>query len=336
MIHVHLGLIGQLDVHTDVAESRRRSARSACGSRPTDAYADLRGAIVCDLVTTARRDEVMARLGPGPAARGRRADACVGQDQQELSAIGDLLMDQEVLAGIGNVYRAEALFRHRMHPSAGAHAARRPVARDLGRSRVPMPTASRLGRSTRSGPSTRPRRCSGRPRDDDHGGEVYVYCRAARRATCAGPGSRTEILVGRNLFRCAHCSTAVPIARRTVSANDRRRDHDHGAERRSRDPSSLHVPGDCVGSRSDQPGAPAKGPSLGGLVVFTLAPGLSAPLASLTDAPLNVVVLPLILSSLFLSPRSRPLPLPGLPGPRDHCLDPADGGSDLLLGRHRR
>ena len=25
-------------------------------------------------------------------------------------------MDQSVLAGVGNVYRAEVLFRHRMHP----------------------------------------------------------------------------------------------------------------------------------------------------------------------------------------------------------------------------
>ena len=25
-------------------------------------------------------------------------------------------MDQEVIAGVGNVYRAEVLFRHRLHP----------------------------------------------------------------------------------------------------------------------------------------------------------------------------------------------------------------------------
>src|SRR5207342_2033402 len=30
--------------------------------------------------------------------------------------IGALLMDQHVLSGVGNVYRAELLFRHRMHP----------------------------------------------------------------------------------------------------------------------------------------------------------------------------------------------------------------------------
>ena len=30
--------------------------------------------------------------------------------------IGRLLMDQEVLAGVGNVYRAEVLFRHGVDP----------------------------------------------------------------------------------------------------------------------------------------------------------------------------------------------------------------------------
>jgi len=33
-----------------------------------------------------------------------------------ITAIGTLLMDQKVLAGVGNVYRAEILFRHRVSP----------------------------------------------------------------------------------------------------------------------------------------------------------------------------------------------------------------------------
>ena len=42
-----------------------------------------------------------------------RAWARISRSQRP---IGDLLMDQAVLAGVGNVYRAEVLFRHRMHP----------------------------------------------------------------------------------------------------------------------------------------------------------------------------------------------------------------------------
>ena len=55
----------------------------------------------------------------------------------------------------------------------------------------------------------------------------------------------------------------------------------------------------------DEPGAPAKGPLLG-LVVFTLV--LAVGTIGFPDyVPLNVIVMPLILSSLFLSPRYVPM-----------------------------
>ena len=42
-------------------------------------------------------------------------------------------------------------------------------------------------------------------RDDDHGGEVYVYRRAGQSCLVCGTRIRTEMLHGRNLFWCAHC-----------------------------------------------------------------------------------------------------------------------------------
>ena len=55
----------------------------------------------------------MTRSGPGPAARRRRPAPGLGADPAQPAPIGGLLMDQRVLAGVGNVYRAELLFRHR-------------------------------------------------------------------------------------------------------------------------------------------------------------------------------------------------------------------------------
>ena len=134
VVHVHLGLFGTF-VSAPVS-LRPRSARCGCAwsrarRRGRDAtYADLRGAITCALVTPEQRAAVVARLGPDPL----RADADPGRAWARISrsprSIGDLLMDQAVLAGVGNVYRAEALFRHRLHPFArgrrcGAVASRR-------------------------------------------------------------------------------------------------------------------------------------------------------------------------------------------------------------------
>ena len=45
-------------------------------------------------------------------------------------------MDQKVIAGVGNVYRAEVLFRHGIDPyRAGKDLTRARVGRDLGRPR---------------------------------------------------------------------------------------------------------------------------------------------------------------------------------------------------------
>ena len=120
VLHVHLGLIGSFDVHPGVADvplpvGQVRLRLVSRDGGPAS-YADLRGAIVCELVTPARRDEVVGRLGPDPL----RSDADPGRAWQRISRsqrpIGDLLLDQEVLAGVGNVYRAELLFRHPCTP----------------------------------------------------------------------------------------------------------------------------------------------------------------------------------------------------------------------------
>lgn len=80
--------------------------------------ADLRGPTVCELLDREGVDAVLARLGPDPLvgdpAEGKqRFMAAV---QRRRAPIGQLLMDQAVVAGIGNIYRAEMLYRARLDP----------------------------------------------------------------------------------------------------------------------------------------------------------------------------------------------------------------------------
>ncbi|WP_104166583.1 Fpg/Nei family DNA glycosylase [Cryobacterium sp. N22] len=82
--------------------------------------ADLRGPTACEVLDPAQVDAVMARLGPDPQlddtpeAERRFVDTV----QKKPTRIGLLLMDQSVVSGIGNVYRAELLFRARINPHA--------------------------------------------------------------------------------------------------------------------------------------------------------------------------------------------------------------------------
>jgi endonuclease VIII len=85
----------------------------------TDATcADLRGPTACDVLTPDEVQAVLAKLGPDPLVDTGRAaeDRFTATVLRKPTPICLLLMDQSVVSGIGNVYRAEMLFRARLNP----------------------------------------------------------------------------------------------------------------------------------------------------------------------------------------------------------------------------
>jgi endonuclease-8 len=204
VVHVHLGLIGKFDLRpgpapAPVGEVRLRIADGT-------SYADLRGATRCDLVTTARRDGVLAGLGPDPLRPDADWQAAWRRIARSHRSIGDLLLDQAVLAGVGNVYRAELLFRHRMHPLRPGRTVRVGQFRAMWEDLVAlMAEGVRTGDIDTVRPEHTPEAMGRPPRVDDHGGEVYVYRRAGQACHVCGRTVRTEVLAGRNLFWCPGC-----------------------------------------------------------------------------------------------------------------------------------
>ncbi len=91
--------------------------------------ADLRGPTACEVLTPAEVDAVIQRLGPDPANRNTAAerDRFVARAAKKKTPIGLVLMDQAVVAGIGNVYRAEMLFRAELNPHTPANSLDRTV-----------------------------------------------------------------------------------------------------------------------------------------------------------------------------------------------------------------
>jgi len=80
--------------------------------------ADLRGPTACEVLDPAQVERVVAKLGPDPLIDPGQAaeDRFAASVLKKPTPIGLLLMDQNVVAGIGNVYRAELLFRARQNP----------------------------------------------------------------------------------------------------------------------------------------------------------------------------------------------------------------------------
>ena len=125
LVHVHLGLYGRFDVLRDAAtvpapvgQVRLRLVQADALDVPnaTASYADLRGATACELQTREQREALVARLGPDPLRPDADPDLAWHRIRRSRAPIAGLLMDQSVVAGIGNVYRAELLFRHRVDP----------------------------------------------------------------------------------------------------------------------------------------------------------------------------------------------------------------------------
>ncbi|MET3953077.1 DNA-formamidopyrimidine glycosylase family protein [Arthrobacter sp. UYEF36] len=148
LLHVHLGLYGAWDFGGDagfrgassigaprkVGEREVYDDGTAAGSSgyegppaPVGAvrvrlasahgWADLRGATTCETVTEAEAAAVLARLGPDPLRNlpGDRDSFAAGVLAKR-TPLAALLMDQKVIAGVGNVYRAELLFRQGLDP----------------------------------------------------------------------------------------------------------------------------------------------------------------------------------------------------------------------------
>jgi formamidopyrimidine-DNA glycosylase len=208
LLHVHLGLYGTFELL-----HRRRGAdppavRGQVRLRllAPGAVADLRGPTACELLRPDEYDALIDRLGPDPLHAGEDGELAWQRIQRSPSGVGSLLMKQDVIAGVGNVYRAEVLFRHGVDPFLPgrqlAHAVWLDLWSDL---QGLMADGVRIGRIDTVRDEHLPEVMGRDPRQDRHGGEVYVYRRAGDPCLLCGTPVSTTVIDGRNLFWCASC-----------------------------------------------------------------------------------------------------------------------------------
>ena len=116
--HVHLGLFGKYRVTTgappDPKGALRMRLQTIDDGDPVTI--DLRGPTACTVAPPDERAAIIARLGPDPLRRDADPRRAIERITRSSKAAGALLLDQGVIAGLGNIYRAELLFVHGIHP----------------------------------------------------------------------------------------------------------------------------------------------------------------------------------------------------------------------------
>ncbi len=167
--------------------------------------ADLRGPTACQLQTPDEMLATIAKLGPDPLVD----DPAEGEERftatvrRKPTPIGLLLMDQSVVSGIGNVYRAELLFRAGLDPHTPGRDVPEELVRELWRDwvrllRIGVETGQMMTMDDLDPEAYRRAMAS---RDDRH----WVYHRAGLPCRVCGTEVVVEEFGGRKLYWCPRC-----------------------------------------------------------------------------------------------------------------------------------
>lgn len=199
-LHVHLGLYGRFQTGDIPAPAPFGALRLRLATE--NSWLDLRGPSACELLDPAAVHLLTARLGPDPLRVDADPEVAYRRIAKVNTPLGALLLDQSVLAGVGNIYRAEILFRHGISPfRAGSkldeehwHA----MWRDLVRL---MKSGVRTGRIVTTVPGHRDR-SRGIPSRAD---SFYVYQRTGMPCRICRSPIRAGELAARTVFWCPGC-----------------------------------------------------------------------------------------------------------------------------------
>jgi len=197
-LHIHLGLYGKYRVFR--GEPGRPTPNTRLTLSTDDATIHLAGPTVCELVEPSGEEAIRARLGPDPLQAGRRghnAPAFIDRLSRRSIPVGAAIIDQAVIAGLGNIYRAETLFLTGIHPAIPANEI------SVGQSKEIWSTSVRLLRKgVKEGRiTTVPRRGRRRNAVD----RLYVYKRDRYPCReCGGPISSGE-MANRSIWWCEAC-----------------------------------------------------------------------------------------------------------------------------------
>lgn len=143
VLHTHLGRSGRWDLYRPGESWRRRpsAARAVIEVRRWTAVCFSPRSVEVHLDADRRRHPGVGSLGPDLSKLGPDLDECLARMERFCDPhdhIGDVMADQRIATGIGNIYKSEALWLCRIDPSSALR-----LIDDVMRARL-LETASRM------------------------------------------------------------------------------------------------------------------------------------------------------------------------------------------------
>jgi len=123
IVHVHFGLYGRVRLHRNPPPAPRGAVRLRLIG--IERSFDLNGPNCCELIDASGMQTISNRLGEDPLSPNAQPEQAWRRISKSRVAIGKLLIDQSIIAGLGNIFRADLLFRLQIHPNIPGNQLRR-------------------------------------------------------------------------------------------------------------------------------------------------------------------------------------------------------------------
>jgi len=156
------------------------------------------------------RDPSLRLLGPDPLASPRDGGALREAARGARTSIKTWLLDQRRIAGLGNIYASEVLFRARVHPRRLAGALTREEWRRVA-AEIPAVLEESIARMGTTFSTYRT--IWNEP--GQYGDELLVYDREGEPCRACGAPIRRIVQAGRSTYLCPDCQRGAPRAQRT-------------------------------------------------------------------------------------------------------------------------
>lgn len=201
ILHIHLGLIGKFQLHPGDGPTPTENTRLVMRGQAGTVF--LTGPMICGVITPDEEATVVAKLGPDPLRSARGGRKFAERLATKKVPVGAALLDQSVMAGIGNVFRAELLFLTGIHPNTPSSALTDTQAAALWKQAV---AELRIAEDIGDIITVNPRHVGARSRKDlNRETGVYVYKRDGMPCRTCGTEIVMEEVASRKMWHCPTC-----------------------------------------------------------------------------------------------------------------------------------